>query len=295
MSVEQGTLNRVLSIAKKDYRDAVQSRALWALVVVFVVITVISSYAFVEAPELFGGPTAPSFGGLIFFTAAVAALFVPIAAIITCYKSLAGERELGSIKVVMSLPATRSDVFFGKVFGRGAVLTTALGVGVLIGLAFGAVLLGTIAVGPTAVFLAVTVLFAVAYTAIMVSLSALTNSTAKATTYALGFFVIFELLWDVIPLGILYVVEGFRVPTQIPDWFITAAMVSPGTAYFSAINAVLPDLANGSPDGAGVGVDVTVENGDQLFTSSEMGLFFLLLWIVVPLAIGYYRFARTDL
>ena len=72
-------------------------------------------------------------------------------------------------------------------------------------------------------------------------------------------------------------------------------MVSPGTAYFSAINAVLPDLANGSPDGAGVGVDVTVENGDQLFTSSEMGLFFLLLWIVVPLAIGYYRFARTDL
>lgn len=48
-------LGRTLTVAKKDYRDAVQSRALWALVVIFVILTLISSYAYAEAPELFGG------------------------------------------------------------------------------------------------------------------------------------------------------------------------------------------------------------------------------------------------
>ena len=54
---------KAVTVAKKDYRDAVQSRALWSLVAVFVVLTLISAYAFVEAPELFGGPGDPTFEG----------------------------------------------------------------------------------------------------------------------------------------------------------------------------------------------------------------------------------------
>ena len=44
------------TVAKKDFRDAVQSRALWALVVVFVLLSIVSTYAYVEVPELFGSP-----------------------------------------------------------------------------------------------------------------------------------------------------------------------------------------------------------------------------------------------
>lgn len=286
---------RVLTVAKKDFRDASQSRALWALVAIFVILTLISAYTFVEAPELFGGPGDPTFDGLIFFIAAMTALFVPLAAIIVCYKSLAGERELGSIKVLMSLPTTRSDVFFGKVIGRGAVITSALGVGILIGLAFGSALLGTVDVVAALVFVLVTIFFALVYAGIMVSLSASTGSTVRATTYALGFFVVFELLWDIIPLGILYVIEGFQLPAQLPNWFMTVAMVSPATAYFSAINALLPDITNGSLDEPDVGVDAGIDYGEPFYASAEMGIVILLFWLVVPLAFGYYRFNRADL
>lgn len=295
MSTATGGGRRLIAVAKKDFRDAVQSRALWALVSVFVLLTTISAYAFVEAPELLGAPGEPTFEGLLFFTAAGTALFVPLAAIIVCYKSLAGERELGSIKVIMSLPATRGDVFFGKVLGRAAVITSALGIGVLIGVGFGAVLLGAVGIGATLVFLVVTVLFAGVYTGIIVSLSAMTGSTVKATTYALGFFVVFELLWDVVPLGILYVIEGFSVPAQLPDWFMTVMMVSPATAYFSAMDTLLPGGDTGGTDGTGVGVDVEVDYAEPLYASAEMGIVFLFFWLVVPLAIGYYRFARADL
>ena len=292
------SLRRVRAVAKKDFKEASQSRALWALVVVFVAITVISVYAFAEAPELFGGQADASFEGLLFFIAAATALFVPIAAIVACYKSLAGERELGSIKVLLSLPATRTDVFFGKVLGRAAVLVVAVAVGILVGLGFGAVLLGEFDPVGAAVFFVMTLVFVLVYTSIFVSLSAVTGSTARSTTYALGFFVIFEILWDVIPLGILYVIEGFQLPAQVPDWYVTVAMVAPATSYFSAVNALLPDVADDvaeEPDGVTAGGDLALDYADAFYASAEMGFFFLAFWLAVPLAVGYYRFNDADL
>lgn len=290
-------LGRTLTVAKKDYRDAVQSRALWALVVIFVILTLISSYAYAEVPELFGGPDESSFEGLVFFTAAMAALFVPIAAIIVCYKSLAGERESGSMKVLLSLPATRRDIFFGKLIGRSAVISTGLALGIIIGLAFGTVLLGEFDPVAAVVFFIASVVFAIIYSGIIVSLSAVTGSTVRATTYALGFFVIFELLWDIIPLGVLYVVEGFSLPQTFPDWFVTVTIVSPATAYFSAISALLPEPSDiaADPDTPGTGVEFGVEFGDSFFAQPEIGIAVLAFWLLVPLAVGYRRFNGADI
>lgn len=131
-----------IAVARKDFRDTVQSRALWVLVAVFVALSVVSTYAYVEVPEMFGSPGGATFGGLIFFTLGISALFVPLAAIVVGYKSLAGERELGSIKLLLSLPTTRANVFAGKVLGRAAVLAVGLGVGLVAGLGFGAAMLG---------------------------------------------------------------------------------------------------------------------------------------------------------
>lgn len=278
---------RVFSIAKKDYRDASQSRALWGLTVVFTAVMLLLAYVFVEAPELFGGLNDPAFPGLLSFAGAGVTLFVPLAAIIVCYKSVAGEREIGSIKVIMSLPTTRSDVFFGKVLGRGAVLTTAVGIGVLAGVLLGSILLGSIDVPATLVFLFVTVFFAVAYAGIMVGLSALSRSTVRATAAAIGFFVVFELLWDIVPLGVLYVVSGFQLPGTFPDWFTTFVNLSPATAYSSLIYAVVPGIATGAPSGGDLGIG--------FYADALVAVLVLLAWLVVSLAIGYIRFDRADL
>lgn len=248
-------------------------------------------------PNCLGGPGESSFEGLIFFTAAMAALFVPLAAIIVCYKSLAGERESGSMKVLLSLPATRRDVFFGKLLGRSAVISTGLAIGIVIGLAFGAALLGEFDPIGAVVFFVASVVFAFVYAGIIVSLSAGTGSTVRATTYALGFFVVFELLWDIVPLAILYVAEGFSLPQTLPDWFVTVTMVSPATAYFSAISALLPEPSDiaADPDTPGVGVEFGVEFGDSFFAQPEIGIAVLAFWLLVPLVVGYRRFNRADI
>ncbi|ELY48432.1 ABC transporter permease subunit [Natronorubrum bangense] len=284
-----------LVVAKKDFRDAVQSRALWALVAVFVVVSIVSTYAYVEVPELFGSPGGATFGGLIFFTIGLVGLFVPLAAIVVCYKSLAGERELGSIKLLLSLPTTRGQVFAGKVVGRAAVLAFGLGVGLLVGLGFGAALLGEVDIAAMGVFVLATVGFTTVYASIVVGISATTGSTSRATTLALGFFVVFELLWDVIPMGLLYVVEGFSLPAAIPDWVYPVMQVSPSSAYFSTIVALLPDVAqrvNAEP--AQAGVDVTATEAEPFYTSPEIGIVVLAGWLVVSIVVGYVLFDKSD-
>jgi len=285
-------------VAKKDFRDAVQSRALWALVTVFVLLSAISAYAYIEVPEMFGEPAGATFGGLLFFIVGLTGLFVPIAAIVVCYKSIAGECELGSIKLLLSLPTNRLNVFAGKVVGRAAVLAFGLGIGLLIGLGFGSLLLGEIRVLSVLIFVLVTITFAAMYAGIMVGLSAMTGSTSRATTLALGFFVVFELFWDVVPMGILYVTEGFSLPAEIPDWIFLVTQISPSSAYFTSIVAVLPDLADGvgaDPAQAGGGVEVTSAGADPFYVTPEVGLIVLALWIIVPFAVGYYRFNSADL
>lgn len=287
-----------LVVAKKDFRDAVQSRALWALVAVFVVASVGSTYAYTVVPELFGEPAGATFSGLLFFTVGITALFVPLAAIVVCYKSLAGERELGSIKLLLSLPTTRGDVFTGKVLGRATVLVAGLGVGVVVGIGVGALLLGTIDTSAVVVFVFVTLAFAAVYATIMVGLSATTGSTSRATTLALGFFVVFELLWDVVPMGLLYVVGGFSLPTEIPEWVFPLMQLSPSSAYFSSIVALLPEHADrvgAEAAETGVGVEVTGPEAEPFYANPEIGLVVLALWLFVPFVVGYLRFSAADL
>ena len=285
-----------VAVAKKDFRDAVQSRALWALVVVFVLLSLISSYAYVEVPEMFGSPGGATFAGLLFFTVGLTGLFVPLAAIVVCYKSIAGERELGSIKLLLSLPTDRLNVFAGKVAGRTGVLAFGLGVGLLVGLVFGSALLGEVDIGALLVFVLVTLAFAAVYAAIVVSISAVTESTTRATTLSIGFFAIFELFWDVVPMGVLYVVEGFSMPTAIQDWVFLVTQISPSSAYLSSIVALLPDLATTTgTDGVQAGVEVEAAGGDPFYATPEVGLVVLALWGVVAMLVGYYRFSRADL
>ncbi|EJN57578.1 ABC transporter permease subunit [Halogranum rubrum] len=285
-----------LAIAKKDFRDAVQSRALWALVAMFVLLSLVSTYSYVEVPELFGGAGGATFAGLVFFTVGLTGLFVPLAAIVVCYKSLAGEREIGSIKLLLSLPTNRLNVFAGKVVGRAAVLMFGLGVGLLVGLGFGSVLLGTLDLGATLVFVLVTLGFAAIYAGIIVGLSATTGSTSRATTLALGFFVVFELLWDVVPMAVVYLVNGFSLSSTMPEWAFLVSQVSPSSAYLSMVVALLPgfaEMAGAAPAETGVGVEAV--EPDPFYLSPEVGIVVLGLWLVVPFLIGYYRFNAADL
>jgi ABC-2 type transport system permease protein len=278
-----------LAVAKKDFKDAIQSRALWGLVAVFVVLASLISYAYTEFPATVAETEEATVGGLVFFMTSIVGLFVSLTAIVICYKSLAGEREIGSIKLMLSLPHTRGDVFLGKLIGRSAVLVSALAVGLLIGYGVGFALLGTVEITPVLLFLLMTLVFSVAYVGIIVSISASTGSTTSATTFAIGFFLLFELLWDAVPLLVVYVVNGLSLPETTPDWVYLITQIPPSSSYLLSLIAMLPDIADSV--GAGTGS----EEVDVFYGTPEIGFVILLFWLVIPAIIGYRRFRSADL
>jgi len=277
------------AVAKKDFRDASQSRALWGLVVVFVAVASLLAYAYAEFPTTVAESDEATVGGLVFFMASIVGLFVSLTAIVVCYKSIAGERELGSIKLLLALPHSRRDVFVGKLVGRSAVLVAAVAVGLAVGYGIGFVMIGTVEVAPVVLFLLMTLVFTVAYVGIVVSISATTGSTSRATTLALGFFLLFELLWDAIPILLVYVVNGFSLPETMPDWVYLVTQIPPSSSYVLSLIALMPDIADS------IGTSSGAEEVDVFYATPEIGFVILAFWLVVPLALGYYRFDGADL
>jgi ABC-2 type transport system permease protein len=124
---------------------------------------------------------------------------------------------------------------------------------------------------------------------IVVGLSAATGSSGRASALAVGFFFLFEILWDGVSLGIVFVTNGLALPATMPDWFILVNQLPPSTAYVTALNAVIP----GAMDMSGAGGGMT--NVDALWGTPWLGVAVLAFWVVVPLVVGYSRFAQADL
>lgn len=281
-----------LAVAKKDFRDALRSRALWAISIIFILLSLLVAYAFAEFPDALGMKDQTA-KGLAYFLASQISLFVSITAIVIAYKAIAGERESGSIKILLALPHTRRDVVFGKVLGRSATLAVPTVIALLAGTALGSVLLGLFDPLVVVLLLVVSVLFVLTYVSIVVGLSALSSSTTRASALTIGFFFVFELLWNTIALGIVWVLRGFSIPQtagEYPDWAFIVNQVPPSNAFVAGLNAVIPGEIGSISEGGQQAADI-----DAIYATPWLGLVVLAVWLVVPLAIGYWRFSKADL
>jgi ABC-2 type transport system permease protein len=277
-------------VAKKEFQDAVRSRLFWALSALFFLFVGLLAAAYIGVDVLSDGDQTTL--GLVFFIASSLGLFVSLTAIVIGYKAIAGERESGSIKILLALPHSRRDVVLGKIVGRGAVLAIPVVVSLALGTLGGMVALGDFELlGPVA-FLAVGLLFVLSYVAIVVGFSATTGSTGRAASLTVGFFVVFEMFWDAVVFGLAFVQAGFTLPpiSEFPAWVFPVSQVPPSSAFGTALVAVIPD-APATAFGAGP----AAEQLDAFYATPWLGLVVLLFWIVVPPVIGYWRFEHADL
>ncbi|MFC7156573.1 ABC transporter permease subunit [Halomarina halobia] len=274
---------RWLGVARKDFRDAIRSRTLLSLTVLFVLFVAGASFLFVEVLPL----PLNSTGVLLTSLLTPTSVLVPLIGLLVGYRAVVGERESGSLKLLLSLPYTRGDVLFGKLVGRAGVVFVSVVVGFLTGAVAVLALLRGFDPSVYLAFLAVTLLYALAFVAIGVGISAATASTTRAAVVAFGAFVLFQFLWGPLNDLLVYAVDGtfpaFGAATA-PDWSQFLRRLNPQEAYGAAAR-----VAIGTANRA-------AEPGSQpLYLRDELGLPILALWVVVPLALGYRRFRRADL
>ncbi|WP_247003160.1 ABC transporter permease [Halosolutus gelatinilyticus] len=301
----------VRAVAKKDFQDAVRSWTFWGLSIFFftLLVTVTGAIAYFNEDIAQAGATTEA---LVLFVSQITRLIIPLIALVLGWKAIAGERETGSIKILLSLPHSRKDVLLGKLVGRSAVLSISL----VLGFAFAAVvvaaLLGSFDIVDYAGLLVMAIIYGVAYTSIAVSLSSVTRSTTIAGAAMFGVFIMFYVVWNAIRtvfdlLVQREIIQGvsytYQAPTldgsvqeqsaeRIPDWALFIETIDPGNAFQNAITVI--SSAGGSQLGT-VYPDAYFPDGVPFYLQDWFSFIILLAWIVVPIAIALYRFDRVDL
>lgn len=279
-----------VTVAKKDFKDSARSRWLWVLTVLFVLFTAGIAYAF----SVLQGGTEEELStlGLLFFLQSPAALLVPIIALVISYKAIVGERESGSIRLLLSLPHTRRDMVLGKILGRSLSIALAVIVGFVVALVVILWRYAEFDAGAYLLFVAITLLFSLTYIAVGIGMSSLVSSGSRALAAAIGFWVVFEFLWGALVFALYWVANGFSLDgfsDGLPDWLEFIQGLAPGTAYGNAVTALLPENPDAVPG------QVTSSGDVPLYLEDWFGIVILVGWLLLIPTLGYLRFRAADL
>ena len=276
-----------LDIARKDFLDVRRAKMVWFVCGVYGLILTAMFYwgrnpSFTEASQY-----EEALGGIAFF----GALLIPLVALVAAYLAIAGERESGSVKYLLSVAGNRRDVLFGKFLSRTAVVMGAVVAGFAWGIVLALIWYDPPEMADVELFvgvLALTLLYVAVFCAVAVGISAMTTSRSQAMGGAIGFYMV-TVVFSLVGFGVANLFDwvfNSQLGLGISDNVISllASVTAPTIAFLESLSLVFPET---NPE---------VDTGDTVwYLEGEMMIVVLLAWIVVPLAIGYWRFERADI
>ncbi|QSG06186.1 ABC transporter permease subunit [Halapricum desulfuricans] len=279
-------MNRLLQIARKDFVDAVRDRQLYVLGALFLLIGLGIGYLAGSNAENASAVDVPRVG----ITAM--AFLGSIAAISMSYNQIVGKRASGELRVLLSLPFSRTEVVYGTFLGRLA-LVVALTTGSILVASGLAAALGA-PVSATALLAALVVAGALmaVFVSLSVGLSAGSTDTTRAAAGAFGLFIVFLFrLWEGVPNAVRYVLNGFSFPSgPAPTWATLWRHLQPMAAVRNALAGVEPDLTV-----AFVAYAPGIPDNEPYFVEPWFGAAVALAWIVLPVTLGYLKLRAADL
>jgi ABC-2 type transport system permease protein len=272
------------AIAKKDVQDSIRSKMLWAMIGLFLAVILVLSWLVVDGS---GEDTFLAAAGFTFILGIL--FFVPIAGLLLSVKSIVRERNTGTINLLLSLPHTRRDMVVGKFVGRSIVMVVTVLAGFLPALLYILVQSEGVPVFELFSFLFAACLFGVLWIGIGIGLSALVDSETQATIGGVVlFFVLF--LWPLIieqlGLSLPDFASRFWLFTMFADLFFLLPVFRDGMFTFPSVvkldEVLLDEISE---------VSISVAPHMQMWFVSVL----LVLFVLVPLVGGYYRFSSADL
>lgn len=291
-------MQNLTAIARRDFLDARRSKLVWGVFSLYAVIALL----------IFAGPTLVSDEvaafNIINIVSTVGLFLLPFVALVAGYLAIAGERERGTVNFLLGLPNTRKEVVLAKFLSRGALMIAATMLVFLIGVL---VAVTQYAEPQLALFvptLAFTALLVLVMVAVAVGISASTSSRSSAMAGAVGFYFVtipFNLVPSVsIPGVIRYVTNDTLGMGLEGDIFqLIQAAISPAMAYQQGLNVVTTRMYFDRYESnlpAEYQQQVLARLNDQAwYLGAEVMVAIMLVWLVVPLAIGYWRFRSAEL
>lgn len=280
----------VASVWRKDFLGVRRSRSLWAVATLLALLTALIAFAH----ESYMASPAETVRGLFRLLGMVLAVLLPMVALVASYMSVAGERESGGMRFLLGMPNTRRDVFLGKLASRLAVVAAVVTFMFATAASVAVARYGTLPVGVVVGTWAATLVYGSVFVCVAVALSSAVAARSRAIGAAIGSYFL---------LVILYVVPTVRIGALVrwlhhsmlgfarnPDLYDAVTYTSPYIAYQKSTNLALPSEMRRAV------FRRTSEQPDLAwYLADEASLVVFAVWLVVPLAVGYLRFQRSDL
>lgn len=269
----------VLVLARKELRDALRNRWFLLYAVCFAVLSLGLAGLALAGSGRWGlagfGRTAAGLVNLVL-------LIVPLMGLTIGASSLAGERERGTLELLLAQPVHRREVLLGKYLGLAGSLTGALALG------FGATAALLWSRGASTNLSSYVTVFALSAALgwAMLSVGFLISSVARRTSLALG---LATLVWLMLvflgDLGLMGTTLAWRLSTQE---LLAAALFNPLQVFkLAAVGSIHRSLDLLGP----AGLYAARQWGAHL---PELLIGILSLWIVTPLGVAALVFSRRG-
>lgn len=272
------TLRPIITLAHKEFRDHVRSRWVPVVSVIFAVFAITIAYLGTAQEGAVG------FRGMdvtLVSLTSLAIYLVPLIALLLGYDAIVGERERGSLDLLLTMPISRLELLLGKYLGLAGALAfaTVAGFGAAgIVLARGA---GTAGLQAWGLFMVTTLAMGFAFLSLSLLVSTLARDKIVATGTAMVLWFVFVLIYDLVLVGALVLTAG----RWVGDAFMVLLLLNPADVY-RLLNVLGLD---GARQYYGL---ATVLPGD--FAGAAWMWVAMLAWIVVPLVLAYLRLARRS-
>jgi len=198
-------LRQVGVIAEKEFWDRIRNR--WVLGAAGLFTAFALAIAYLGAAQ----QGAVGFRGIDATIASLVSLviyLVPLIALLLGYDAIVGERDKGSLPLLLSMPVTRFELLLGKYIG----LAAALAFSTLAGFGIAGLLLsyrmGLAALYQYGAFLLSALLLGWAFLSIALLISVLAADRVRASAAAIAIWFFYVLIYDLLLLGLLVATQG---------------------------------------------------------------------------------------
>lgn len=269
-------------IAAKEIRDGLRNRWIAATIVLLAALA-LALYFLGSAPT--GTVKASALDISVVSLASLTVYLIPLIALMLSFEAFVGEFERGTMLLLLTYPVARWQVVAGKFIGHVAILAMAI----LVGYGSVAIMIAMTADGNTQgwqaylAMMASSLLLGSIFIGLGYVVSVLVRERATAAGAAIGLWLVFVVLYDLVLLGVLLADKGQAIGEQLVAMLM---LINPTDAY-RIFNLT---ASEGVSQMAGM-TGLVVAGGSNSATMIAV----MCVWAILPLVLTAVLFQRREL
>jgi len=205
-------ISDALSIARKEFVDAVTSKRLWLVTGIFLLFSIASTYSTSFSFMMETRQTTRQMIQIASAIASTTAYMAPLLGIALAFDAVSGDRERGTLRLLLSRPIYREDVINGKIISALAVISLTMAISSLASISV-SILLHNVAVTlddivRICVFIAFSIILSLAYYALSLFISTFSSKSSHSLIISIGIWIFFAFILPIISSLVASIVLG---------------------------------------------------------------------------------------